>query len=50
MPVVTVELVSAELTPRNVEIRRMWDDLHQWMGITLAEADAAGDVPPRLRR
>jgi protein MpaA len=50
MPVVTVELVSAELTPRNVEIRRMWDDLHQWMGITLAEADATGDVPPRLRR
>ncbi len=50
MPVVTVELVSAELTPRNVEIRRMWDDLHQWMGVTLAQADSTGKVSPRQRR
>lgn len=36
MPVVTIELPSALLTPRNVEIQRMWTDLRQWMGVTLA--------------
>ncbi len=36
MPVVTIELPSALLTPRNVEIQRMWADLRQWMGVTLA--------------
>lgn len=36
MPVVTIELPSARLTPRNVEIQRMWTDLRQWMGVTLA--------------
>ncbi len=35
MPVVTVELPSALLTPRDVEIQRMWLDLRQWMGETL---------------
>lgn len=38
MPVVTIELPSALLTPRNVEIQRMWTDLRQWMGVTLADA------------
>lgn len=46
MPVVTIELPSALLTPRNVEIQRMWKDLRQWMGDTLA-ADAAADLPLR---
>lgn len=36
MPVVTIELPSATLTPRNVEMERMWRDLHQWMGGALA--------------
>jgi len=36
MPVVTIELPSALLTPRNVEIQRMWTDLQKWMGVTLA--------------
>lgn len=43
MPVVTIELPSARLTPRNVEIQRMWADLRRWMGMTLA--DAAADPP-----
>lgn len=38
MPVVTIELHSAVLTPRNVEIQRMWTDLRSWMGVTLADA------------
>lgn len=41
MPVVTIELPSALLTPRNVEIRRMWQDLHQWMGQTIAQNEPA---------
>ncbi|MFN7641343.1 MAG: M14 family murein peptide amidase A [bacterium] len=41
MPVVTIELPSALLTPRNVEIQRMWDDLRDWMGVTLAGAAGA---------
>ncbi|MEA3393920.1 MAG: M14 family murein peptide amidase A [Pseudomonadota bacterium] len=45
MPVVTIELPSALLTPRNVEIQRMWQDLRQWMGDTLA-ADGT-DAPLR---
>lgn len=45
MPVVTIELPSALLTPRNVEIQRMWTDLQQWMGVTLAGAMAEGPVP-----
>jgi hypothetical protein len=36
MPVVTIELRSAQLTPRNVEIQHMWSDLRRWMGMTLA--------------
>lgn len=36
MPVVTIELPSALLTPRDLEIRRMWLDLRQWMGETMA--------------
>jgi hypothetical protein len=44
MPVVTIELPSALLTPRNVEIRRMWADLHAWMGESLASNLA--DVAP----
>lgn len=47
VPVVTVELTSALLTPRNVEIRRMWDDLQQWMGLSLAQAPLP---PARMRR
>lgn len=39
MPVVTIELPSALLTPRNVEIQRMWQDLRHWMGATLANSD-----------
>jgi hypothetical protein len=38
VPVVTIELPNALLTPRNVEIQRMWQDLRQWMGVTLARA------------
>ena len=41
MPVVTIELPSALLTPRNVEIERMWHDLRQWMGVTLAQDEPA---------
>ncbi len=37
MPVVTIELPSALLTPRNAEIQRMWLDLRQWMGETIAQ-------------
>jgi hypothetical protein len=44
MPVVTIELHSALLTPRNVEIQRMWADLRQWMGLTLAGAEAGEPV------
>jgi hypothetical protein len=45
MPVVTIELPSAGLTPRNVEIQRMWADLRQWMGVTLAKGSAEGLAP-----
>ena len=38
MPVVTIELPSAGLTPRDAEIERMWLDLRRWMGETLAQA------------
>lgn len=31
IPVVTVELPAAQATPRNVEIRKMWDDLNEWI-------------------
>lgn len=48
MPVVTVELPSAHLTPRNVEIKRMWNDLRDWMGGTLAQNDP--ELPPRSMR
>lgn len=46
-PVVTIELPSALLTPRNVEIERMWRDLGQWMGETMAQntAKAVTEVP-----
>jgi len=37
LPVVTIELPSALLTPRNVEIERMWRDLGQWMGESMAQ-------------
>lgn len=40
MPVVTIELPSALLTPRNVEIERMWRDLGQWMGESMAQNTA----------
>ncbi len=39
VPVVTIELPSATLTPRDAEIERMWFDLHRWMGETLALAE-----------
>lgn len=47
MPVVTIELPSALLTPRNVEIERMWHDLRQWMGVTLAQHQAGGESARR---
>ncbi|MCZ8252787.1 MAG: M14 family murein peptide amidase A [Hylemonella sp.] len=49
MPVVTIELPSARLTPRNVEIQRMWTDLRDWMGMTLAGADDGGQGPAMRR-
>ncbi|MEK9802793.1 MAG: M14 family murein peptide amidase A [Curvibacter sp.] len=49
MPVVTIELPSARLTPRNVEIQRMWTDLRQWMGMTLAGAQAPDASAPLQR-
>ena len=50
IPVVTVELVSANLTPRDVEIRQMWDDMHKWMDVKLASVNAmTEEVPPRQR-
>jgi hypothetical protein len=45
MPVVTIELPSAHLTPRNAEIERMWRDLQQWMGQTLALNQAEEKTP-----
>lgn len=44
LPVVTNELPSALLTPRNVEIQRMWTDLRQWMGVMLAGVAAEEPV------
>lgn len=41
MPVVTIELHSALLTPRNVEIAQMWRDLRRWMGETMAQTETA---------
>jgi len=49
MPVVTIELPSALLTPRNVEIQRMWTDLRQWMGVTLAGVMAEAAESPVQR-
>ncbi len=49
MPVVTIELPSALLTPRNVEIQRMWTDLRQWMGVTLAGVSAPAPAEPLQR-
>lgn len=47
MPVVTIELPNALLTPRDVEIKRMWLDLQQWMGDTMAPSVMAqGPVSP----
>jgi murein peptide amidase A len=31
IPVITVELPAALATPRNVEIRQMWEDLNEWI-------------------
>jgi len=50
MPVVTIELHSALLTPRNVEIERMWRDLRQWMGETMARNEQAAPVEPLTRQ
>lgn len=49
MPVITVELPSAQLTPRNVEIERMWRDLLNWMGGTLAYNEPTTPTPPLQR-
>ena len=49
MPVVTIELPSALLTPRDVEIARMWQDLRQWMGETLVAATPSPPEAP-IRR
>ena len=37
IPVVTVELPAAQLTPRDVEIRKMWDDLNTWIKRKIAD-------------
>lgn len=50
MPVVTIELPSALLTPRNVEIERMWRDLRQWMGVTMAQNEPAAPTMPLTRQ
>ncbi len=47
VPVVTIELPSATLTPRDVEIERMWLDLHRWMGETLALASTTAPGRPK---
>lgn len=31
IPVVTIELSSAQKTPSDAEVKRMWRDLHRWM-------------------
>ncbi len=38
VPVVTIELSSALKTPRDVEMRQMWNELRQWMNKTLVKA------------
>jgi murein peptide amidase A len=40
VPVVTIELPSASLTPRDAEIERMWLDLRRWMGESMAQQSA----------
>jgi hypothetical protein len=35
MPVVTIELSSAQKTPSEAEIKRMWQDLRRWMDSSL---------------
>ena len=50
MPVVTIELPSALLTPRNMEIRRMWNDLRMWMDITLAQNQPASNTDTTVQR
>ena len=44
VPVVTIELPSATLTPRDAEMERMWRDLHRWMGETLTQTAATGSL------
>ena len=49
MPVVTIELPSAEATPRDAEMQQMWADLLKWMGEHLqpiAPSIAPPVVPP----
>jgi hypothetical protein len=41
MPVVTIELSSAQKTPSDEEIKRMWHDLRRWMDISLIPAKPA---------
>lgn len=37
IPVVTVELPAAQATPRNAEIKKMWDDLNTWIKRKIAD-------------
>lgn len=46
VPVVTIELASALKTPRDVEMRQMWNELRQWMRKTLVEPKSGGQPNP----
>jgi hypothetical protein len=41
MPVVTIELSSAQKPPSDEEIKRMWHDLRQWMDNSLTPTKPA---------
>ena len=38
VPVVTIELASALKTPRDAEMRQMWNELRLWMNKTLVQS------------
>jgi hypothetical protein len=44
IPVVTVELPAAQATPRNVEIRKMWDDLNTWIKRKIVDSHEANSA------
>ncbi len=45
IPVITVELPAAQVTPRNVEIRKMWEDLNVWIKDKLTDAPEKSAKP-----